>query len=348
MRLAPLLVLGLLGGCAQAEETTECSTVPCRASCAPAIGSCVDNRCICSRPDGGGDADAGPCETAACDASCRTAGYAGGGACVGTTCQCAGTPPDGGGETDAGDDAAVEDAPADDGARDETAAEDAADETPAPEVGDPCTVDDLVEQELCGPDLKCAFSELVGVRPDPVCDRNGARALNQACAGFSLTDSCGAGMMCLNDGSGSRCRRLCRDDADCASLGPSAGCLIQMNISGTVVDGIKACTLHCDVLLGSGCDTSHACRPSFVDATGGGVYEAYTDCSGVGSGTQGSDCSAGGSSDCAARYQCFTLGSGESQCLYICETSRIGLDCPAPAYTCNDIHDPTGRLGACL
>ena len=324
---------------------TECSPPACTASCTPYPGFCSDNRCVCARPDGGGDADAGPCVPAACDASCRAEGWTGGGACLGTSCQCAGTLPDGGGESD---DAGVEDIAPEDVAADEAGAEDAAaDEATAPDVGDPCSLDDLVEQDLCGPDLKCAFAELVGVRPDPICDRDGARALNQGCARTTLSDTCGAGMMCLNDGSGNRCRRLCRDDADCATLGPNAGCLIQMNIGGTVVDGIEACTMHCDVLLATGCDTMQACRPQFEEISPG-VFESYTDCSAVGTGTQGSDCTGSGSAACAARYQCFNLSTGGTQCLYICEMSRFGLDCPVGGLGCNDISDPTGRLGACL
>jgi hypothetical protein len=63
--------------------------------CVQATGVCVPQR------DGGGDIDvvfddgAGTCTAAACTAQCLAGGFAGG-ACVGTTCQCAGTPPDGG------------------------------------------------------------------------------------------------------------------------------------------------------------------------------------------------------------------------------------------------------------
>jgi hypothetical protein len=342
--LFPAMAAPLLGACAQAEQATSCVAAECHASCLPLSGSCIDGRCICSRTDGGGDADVGECTTAACDATCRAGGYTGG-ACVGVSCQCTGTPPDGGGDADAGADA---DADAGETGADEAGAEDAAgEEASARDGGDPCTVDDLVEQLYCGEGMKCAFSSLSGSAPDPVCDRAGARALNTNCTGYSLSDTCEPGLMCLNDGSGSRCRRLCRDDADCRVLGPRAGCLIGITIGGTTTTGIKACTLDCDVLLGSGCDATQACRPNFVD-TGGGIFVGYSDCSGVGTGTQGADCSTRGSADCAARYQCFNLSTGETECLYICELARAGLDCPAPAYTCNDISDPTSRLGACL
>jgi hypothetical protein len=344
-RFLPAALAAILGGCAQAELPGECSAVECRAGCLPALGICVEGRCTCSSPDGGGDTDGAACTAAACTASCLAGGYSAG-ACVGTTCQCAGTPPDGG-DADA-DDGGADDRAADDATPDDGTVEDgAADDAGPHEVGDPCTIDDLVEQRICGDGMKCAFFELAGAFPDPICDRAGARNVNQACARASSTDTCASGLMCLNDGSGNRCRKLCRTDADCASLGSRAACRIEMNIGGTTASGIKACTLDCDVLLGTGCDTLQACRPSFVD-TGGGVYVGFTDCTGVGSGTQGSDCSTNGAADCAAHYQCFNLTGGETQCLYICQMSYSGLDCPAPAYTCNPISDPTARLGACL
>ena len=298
-------------GCAQQETSTECQALECRAGCAPRSGSCIDGRCMCGPADGGADADLGADADADAD----------------------------------GPDVVREDAVADEAAVEDRGPEDAPAEEAGPaDVGDPCTVDDLVEQEICGEGMKCAFTELDGTRPDPICDRAGAREINLPCAAFSITDSCQAGLMCLNDGSGSRCDRLCRTDIDCSVLGPRAGCLIQLNFGGTVVDGIKACTLDCDVLAGTGCATGQACRPQFED-TGGGVYHAYSDCSGVGTGTQGADCTAHASADCAVRYGCFIVG-GLNQCLYFCNMSLMGGDCPAG--TCNDINDPAGRIGACL
>jgi hypothetical protein len=302
---------------------------------------------MCGPTDGGDvDGDGASCTEATCADSCRAGGWSGG-ACLGTTCPCVGTPPDGGGDADAPD-GVRDDGVADDAGGDDRGPEDAAAEEAEPlDVGDPCTVDDLVEQLVCGEGMKCAFTELIGTRPDPICDRAGARPVNLPCGAYSISDTCQAGLMCLNDGSGSRCRMLCRTDDDCGILGPRAGCLIQLNFSGTVVDGIKACTLDCDVLAGTGCATGQACRAQFVDS-GGGVYTAYSDCTGVGSGTQLADCTAHSSADCAARYGCFTVtgATPPNECLYFCNMSLGGADCPAG--TCNDIHDPAGRIGACL
>lgn len=349
-----LLALGAAtaAACAQATQPEECVPSTCRASCGASGGSCIDGSCVCARPDGGGDADAdtSSCDDTGCTASCISRGYAGG-ACLGTTCQCAGTPPDAGPDADADADAdgdTPDDGRMDDGAGEDTRPDDAgADEAVIHDVGDPCTVADLIEQRTCGDGMKCTFMELSGTSPDPFCDRAGVRTADMGCGAFSRSDTCAAGLMCLNDGSSNRCRLLCRTDADCASLGPGAGCQIQFNIGGTTVEGIKACTFSCNVLGGSGCDTDQACRPSFIDP-GTGIYSAYTDCSGVGAGTQGSDCSGSGSAACAARYQCFNLTTGGTQCLYLCQLAYFGSDCPAPASNCNDISDPSGVLGACL
>jgi hypothetical protein len=300
-----------VAGCAQQETPSGCSPPECRADCAPRSGSCIDGRCMCGPVDGGADADA-----------------------------------DADGDAD-GPDVVREDAVADEAGIEDRGPEDVPAEEGGPaDIGDPCTVDDLVEQELCGEGMKCVFTELVGTSPDPFCDVAGARPINLPCGGASISDTCQAGLLCLNDGSSSRCKRLCRTDADCSVLGTRAGCLIQLNFSGTVVDGIEACTMDCDVLAGTGCATGQACRPQFED-TGGGVYHAYSDCTGAGTGTQGADCTAHASADCAVRYGCFIVG-GLNQCLYLCNMSLMGGDCPAGAGTCNNINDPAGRIGACL
>ena len=299
-------------GCAQQDTPSGCSAIECRARCAPRSGSCMDGQCTCAPPAGDADADA--------DADVDSSA-----------------------ETDVLD-GPHEDAVVEDGRVEDRGPEDAPAEEAGPaDIGDPCTVDDLVEQEICGEGMKCVFTELIGTRPDPFCDVAGSRPVNLACAAFSSSDNCQAGLMCLNDGSSSRCDRLCRTDADCSVLGPRAGCLIQLNFSGTVVTGIMACTLDCDTLAGTGCSTGQACRPRFPD-TGG----AYSDCSGVGAGTQGADCTANGDTDCAVRYGCFTVTSTTTttQCLYLCDMYLGGGDYPAG--TCNDIGDPAARIGACL
>jgi hypothetical protein len=193
--------------------------------------------------------------------------------------------------------------------------------------------------------MKCTFQDLIGTRPDPICDREGRRLVNTTCAHASASDTCEAGLLCLNDGSDNRCRRLCRDDADCAVLGPRAGCLVNMTFDGTTVDGIRSCTISCDIFTHTGCDDSQACRPAFPE----GALTSYTDCSHAGTGGQEADCSTDGSADCQRGYQCFVVGGTDNQCLRLCHLSGGLSECLAVgASACQDIGDPDGVVGACL
>ncbi|MBN1769731.1 MAG: hypothetical protein JXB32_00605 [Deltaproteobacteria bacterium] len=98
-----LALLVPLAGCATV-ESVECRTdydCPAGERCQAATGTCVP----ISDAWGEGDVfpdDAGACVPSTCNAECLAAGYTGG-TCLGTTCQCAGTPDggfeDAGGET---------------------------------------------------------------------------------------------------------------------------------------------------------------------------------------------------------------------------------------------------------
>jgi hypothetical protein len=331
-----ILVGVAFGGCAQVEETSGCDPAGCRRYCLPNAGVCTLGTCVCREADAGTEADTTDvpaCVDALCADDCRTRGYLVG-ACLGSTCQCSGSPPD----AETTDDTAV---------LDDAGPEDVAEEVGPADIGDPCSVDDLVVQTECGPGMKCAFTELAGSRPDPNCDRAGTRPINQACSPYSISDTCVPGGICLNDGAGSRCRRMCRNDADCAVLGSTAACAIGITMGGTEVSGISVCTMGCPYPAATGCQPEQACRILFPDSGG---YS--TDCGAMGTGTQGANCAGRADGDCAAGYQCFRVTRGtveSSECLRMCRLS--GSDCAglSGSPSCQALDsDPTRTYGAYL
>jgi hypothetical protein len=331
-------------------DVTACDPGECASSCVLFGfdgGHCdADGTCVCDAaadadadgdgwPDEGpdGDADGGAdadveaeagCSHAACNTECMdrgcVAGYCSAGVCTCVSCPAADGDADGDGDVpDVRDDAA--EAPDEAEAGDEAdaredAAEDGAEDAAEEVDGGTCTVGDFPEQVQCRSGFRCNLEGVVDGEAVPICDVNGTVGSNGICTDATppgVTDDCARFFTCLSDGVERRCSRFCADHADCTSaLGATSGCTWTLNDgSGGDVPGVRFCTDGCNARVDSGCDTGQTCRP-IGDSSG-----FWTDCSRLGSGTQGTSCALGGEAACAAFHVCLGAGAA-ARCFRFC------------------------------
>jgi hypothetical protein len=137
-------------------------------------------------------------------------------------------------------------------------------------------------------------------------------------------DDCAAGALCTKESASyGVCRPLCSSDLDCTQLAVPdqpqnrARCVITFASSSS-----KACTIACNPVTGAtGCPGPLGCE---LFATPD--LPEVTDCTVLGSGVDGFDCSPKGSTDCASGYTCVT--AGVRRCRKVCRAGVPG-DCAA-------------------
>jgi hypothetical protein len=136
---------------------------------------------------------------------------------------------------------------------------------------------------------------------------------------------CAGGYVCL--GSPGQCRRWCQDDDDCP--GDGGMCILGVTSGGEPVPNATTCTKHCSPTSEAPpeCPTGFACHVYLYDPppTGGDDEVSLTDCDPAPAtgGGFGTDCTADGSSACAAGYDCVNYG-GDTQCMETCQCPSIG------------------------
>jgi hypothetical protein len=315
-----------------------CDARACFASCVAdgyLGGTCTGGACECTGAadgdaDGELDGDTAPlCEPGPCNDSCVIGGFTGG-HCELDSCVC-----NGAGDADADGDARTDaDGDADDGGGREDGDLD----------GGTCTVPDFPQQLQCRSGWKCTIATVSAGAAVPVCDLDGTGGNNDSCDDApapATTDTCGRFYYCLSTSSGHRCLRFCSTSDDCAAAhGTTAsGCLFTMGDgTGGTLPGVRFCTAGCDRLADTGCNAGQTCRPE------GNSTGLWSDCSTVGSGTQGASCALGGDSACAARYVC--LGSGSAaRCNRFCAADG---DCAALGATSQCVFHVVDGTGATI
>lgn len=182
---------------------------------------------------------------------------------------------------------------------------------------------DLVPQCGCPSDQACDLDGTMLATGGTEC--RGVNAQGQEASTCTNPEDCAAEYVCLG-GATSQCRHYCTGDADCP--GDGSLCLIQITYSGGDVPGAKTCSKACPPAATAnptGCPPNYACHIFLDDpdgSLGGGSGETgderfLTDCLAAGAGTHDADCSANGMSDCAAGYDCVTIG-GNDRCRQTC------------------------------
>jgi hypothetical protein len=198
------------------------------------------------------------------------------------------------------------------------------------------------------PTQPCDLVEQCGCPTGEACDLNGAElatggtecrgvnAQGQEASTCSNVEDCASGYVCLGSNPG-QCRKYCATDTECTGAGSL--CLIQITYGTPSMDvpGAKTCTKDCDpvdTLNPTGCPTNMGCH-IYVDDPDGSLGSSgasgderwLTDCTSAGGGTDGADCSANGSRDCAAGYDCVNLGGNsvcKQNCVYPGGTCAVG------------------------
>jgi hypothetical protein len=154
----------------------------------------------------------------------------------------------------------------------------------------PC---DPVSQTGCASGQSCYWNGTAAV-----CSAPGPALRGHSC---SSAISCAAGLGCAVVGYNGVCRRYCRTDNECGSLGKCV-----FSLSGT---SAKFCSNSCEpTATSTGCFSGNGC---YVLQTGAGET---TDCFEWGTGTGGSSCAS--SYDCFTRYTCLS-----GQCRKICDVA---------------------------
>ena len=204
-----------------------------------------------------------------------------------------------------------------------------------------CTVDDLVNQTMCGTGMKCTFRTLDGgLLPVTFCDVEGTQGWNETCGATATSDSCRAGYHCTHRDGDSRCRRYCHEDSLCTVPpgGAHAACRWPLEVGAEEAVGVRACTFSCDILATpSGCAPGQSCK----GLKESGVW--FTDCLIAGAGDR---CLESWYEDCPEGMGCFFIDHSYNQCLRYCRLPTGSPSCPSG--TCRYIADWPDWVGGCL
>lgn len=146
-----------------------------------------------------------------------------------------------------------------------------------------------------------------------------------ACTGST---GCDRDFACIGGSAYASCKKYCTADVDCGS--PRGRCVYERTSFGPDVP--KLCSSNCEPTdtTAAGCPSTFKC--TLYTATSGGTTHKIADCSLAGTGTQGTDCTAGAApveSRCAKGYQCAKfVGDTVFQCRRLCsnpgQTSQCG------------------------
>ena len=187
--------------------------------------------------------------------------------------------------------------------------------------------------QLVSPQCGCGAGDMCLIDGSPegtrVCVAAGSVPIGGECSG----SNCSAGSMCvISAGMKSSCRKFCSMDAHCTA--PGGLCVTKLNDgSSGQIPGVTLCSDNCDPLTNVGCSvTGMSCQ---VFKESGGQLRHFTSCAGSGSGTQGASCT--NSANCAPTFGCFNVGT--SQCVKYCKV--VGGVCPGGLMCA-----PVGKVGS--
>ncbi len=195
-----------------------------------------------------------------------------------------------------------------------------------------CTI---VPQSGCPNGQKCTVDTASANR----CNTAGVLGDGEPCG---VDADCAAGLGCaaLPGTSGGICRRFCRgsyyDTSDCND-GPGSVCFYSVADGfGVTLSGLFQCTVHCDLVTGSGCGAGMTCTLLLLDRDGDQYKETdSTEC------FSNSDpyIFCGGSSPCPTGSMCY-----EGSCYRWCSSANTAV-CTSMGLLCNSF-DPQLFIGA--
>ena len=183
----------------------------------------------------------------------------------------------------------------------------------------PTTPCDLVAQCGCGTNQACDidFTDLMGTACRGVAT---AGDQNDTCTAIN---QCGAGYVCVGDGTNNTCEQYCDADADCGS--PRGQCVIQLvDNAQAPIPGAVTCSSNCDPASATNavCPTGWGC--DLYTATFNNVAHDIVDCRAPGARTQGQTCDST-TNICAAGLTCVNDGTA-NVCGQICRRPA-GTEC---------------------